>query len=144
MADQLFPTYEVPEIVVSGSRYDTEYRKAPKWDPDAGDFVLDGAGKIVEADGEEGYMIWCLKMSQTERFKCLSYPDELGVEMENAVYDDDHATVESMMKRTVTEALMVNPRTRNVDNFKFEWDGDTVYGTCTVTARDMDDFTLKF
>ena len=68
----------------------------------------------------------------------------LGVEMENAMFDDDHKTVESMMKRTITEAFMVNPRTLSVSDFEFEWDGDTVYGKCIVHAYDMDDFTLRF
>ncbi len=109
---------------------------------------MDAAHRIVESDGRNGYQIWCLKMSQTERFRCLSYRgcigDMLGVEMENATFDDDHKTVESMMKRTITEAFMVNPRTLSVSDFEFEWDGDTVYGKCIVHAYDMDDFTLRF
>ena len=118
------------------------------FDVKKGDFVMDAAHRIVESDGRNGYQIWCLKMSQTERFRCLAYRgcigDMLGVEMENATFDDDHKTVESMMKRTITEAFMVNPRTLSVSDFEFEWDGDTVYGKCIVHAYDMDDFTLKF
>lgn len=113
-----------------------------------GDFILDAAHRIVESDGMAGYRVWCLKISQTERFKCLAYRgnigDMLGVEMETATFDDDHKTVESMMRRTITEALMVNPRTNSVSDFEFEWDGDTVYGKCVIAAHDADSFTLKF
>lgn len=148
MADQLFPTYDIPTVSEQNSRYDREYKKSPMWDFEKGDFVMDAAHRIVESDGRTGYKIWCLKMSQTERFTCLAYRgsigDMLGVEMENATFDDDHKTVESMMRRTITEALMVNPRTISVSNFEFEWDSDTICGKCVIHAYDMDDFTLKF
>ncbi len=148
MAEQLFPTYDVPSVSEQGDRYDREYKRSPQWDIDKGDFVLDGTHRMVESDGRTGYQVWCLKMSQTERFQCLSYRgcigDQLGVEMENATFYDDHKTVESMMRRTITEALMVNPRTISVSDFEFEWDGDTINGKCTIKAYDMDDFTLKF
>ena len=64
--------------------------------------------------------------------------------MESALADDDHDTVESMMKRTITEALMANPRTIAVTGFSFAWNGDTVRGTCIVRAQEMDDFTVRF
>lgn len=148
MAEQLFPSIDVPAISNSGDTYDREYKRSPAWDPDTGDFVLDGSHKMIEASGAESFQVWCLKMSSTERFKCLAYcgpiGDQIGVEMDNAVYDDDHATVESMMRRTITEALMVNPRTIAVEDFSFFWEGDTVNGSCIVKAYQMDDFTLKF
>lgn len=148
MADQLFPTYDVPAVSEPDGRYDREYKRSPAWDIEKGDFVLDSAHRIVESDGREGYKVWCLKMSQTERFKCLAYRgsigDMLGVEMESATFDDDHGTVESMMRRTVMEALMANPRTVSVSDFSFEWDGDTIYGQCIVRAYEMNDFTLRF
>lgn len=148
MVNQLFPTYDIPSVNEQRDRYYRDYKRTPEWDVKKGDFVMDAAHRIVESDGRNGYQIWCLKMSQTERFRCLAYRgcigDMLGVEMENATFDDDHKTVESMMKRTITEAFMVNPRTLSVSDFEFEWDGDTVYGKCIVHAYDMDDFTLKF
>lgn len=144
MADRLFHVYDIPSVNTDGERYDKEYKRAPKWDPDIGDFVRDGSNRIVEADGQENYQVWCLKILQTERFACLSYEDEIGVEMENALADDDHDTVESMMKRTITEALMANPRTIAVTGFSFAWNGDTVRGTCIVRAQEMDDFTVRF
>ncbi len=148
MAEETIKAYDVPAVRQNGDRYDREYRRTPMWDVEKGDFVLDGTHKVAEDTGRHGYMMWCLKMSLTERFKCLAYcgsiGNQLGVEMEVATYDDDHAMVESMIKRTITEALMVNPRTIDVGGFEFEWEGDTISGSCTVHAHDMDDFTLKF
>ena len=143
MDEQLIPSTGGSSVSTEG-KYDREYRRSLRWDPVKGDFDLDGTGAITYADGYEGYRQWCLKISQTERFGCLAYPDEIGVEMDQAIALDDHAAVESMVRRTVTEALLTNPRTVAVTDFSFEWDGETVYGSCVVHAREMDDFTLRF
>ena len=37
-----------------------------RWDPAEGDFVRDGANRMVECDGREAYSIWCFKIAQTE------------------------------------------------------------------------------
>lgn len=139
MAEELFPVFDVPEIEEDEEEYDSEYKKSLKWDVATGDFVRDGANCIVECEGKEAYMIWCYKAAQTERYECLSYDDEIGTEMEDATYDDDEKTVESMMKRTLTEALMVNPRTEYVDNFEFTWNGNIVSCSFDVKGIDWED-----
>lgn len=139
MSQQLFPVVEIPEFTGKNTRYDTEYRRSVKWDPAAGDFVRDGANRMVECDGREAFAIWCYKTAQTERYRCLAYPGSIGVEMERAMEDDDEKTVESMVERTVTEALMVNPRTEDVLDFEFSWNGDTMHGTFTVKGVDWDE-----
>lgn len=127
MADELFPVVEVPEFSAENEEYDTEYRRSVRWDPAAGDFVRDGANRMVECDGKEAYAVWCFKIAQTERYQCLAYPDSIGTEMERALDNDDEKTVESMVQRTITEALMVNPRTEDVWDFNFSWDGDSMH-----------------
>lgn len=139
----LFPVFDVPEV--EEEEFDTEYKRSVKWDVDAGDFVREGSGRIAECDGMEAYMIWCYKASQTERYECLAYPDEIGVEMESATHDDDPKTVESMVRRTVTEALMANPRTESVENFSFSWEGGFMTGSCDVIGVGMEEaFHLLF
>lgn len=127
MSQSLFPVVEVPGFIPENTEYDTEYRRSIRWDPIAGDFVRDGANRIVECDGKEAYAIWCFKAAQTERYHCLAYPDSIGVEMVCALDDDDEETVESMVQRTITEALMVNPRTEEVLDFEFSWSGDNMH-----------------
>ena len=46
---------------------------------------------------------------------------------------DDESTVESMVQRAVTEALMANPRTEEVWDFSFSRDGDCLH--CTFKVR---------
>lgn len=127
MSQPLFPVVEVPEFIPEVARYDTEYRRSVRWDPEAGDFARDGSYRMVECDGREAFAIWCFKIAQTERYRCFAYPDSIGVEMERALSNDDEKTVESMVQRTITEALMVNPRTEDVLDFVFSWDADTMH-----------------
>lgn len=138
MSQSLFPVVQVPEFMSENAGYDTEYRRSARWDPAAGDFVRDGANRMVECDGREAYSIWCFKIAQTERYRCLAYPDSIGVEMERALDNDDEKTVESMVQRTITEALMVNPRTEDVLDFEFSWDGDNMHCRFKVKGAGWD------
>lgn len=127
MSEPFFPVVQVPEFTLENMGYDTEYRRSVRWDPTVGDFVRDGANRMVECDGREAYAMWCFKIAQTERSRCLAYPESIGVELERALENDEEDTVESMVQRTITEALMVNPRTEDVLDFEFSWDGDQMH-----------------
>lgn len=139
MSESLFPVVNVPEFIEENTQLDTQYKRSVKWDPVKGDFVRDGANRMVECDGREAFAIWCFKTAQTERYRCTSYPDFIGTEMERAMDDDDERVVESMVQRTVTDALMVNPRTEWVRNFVFSWDGDNMNCTFDVKGIDWDE-----
>lgn len=136
MAESLFPVFEVPEFIEDLNRYDTQYKRSVKWSPTKGDFVRDGAHRMIECDGKEAYAIWCYKIAQTERYCCMAYPDSIGTEMEKAMSDGDADIVKSMVQRTITEALMVNPRTEWVRNFVFDWNGDSM--TCTFEVKGIE------
>lgn len=139
MSQSLFPVVQVPEFTPENTGYDTQYRRSVKWDPVTGDFVRDGANRLVECDGREAFAVWCFKIAQTERYRCLAYPDSIGTEMERAMDNDDEETVESMVQRTITEALMVNPRTEDVWDFDFSWDGDHMHCTFKVKGAGWDE-----
>ena len=136
MSEALFPVVEVPEFLPENTKYDTGYKKSVRWDPEEGDFVRDGANRMVVCDGREAFAVWCFKIAQTERYRCLAYPDSIGTEMERALEDEDEKTVDSMVQRTITEALMVNPRTEDVWDFDFSWDGDQMH--CTFKVKGVD------
>lgn len=139
MSEPLFPVVDVPKFVSEKRNYDTSYRRSVKWDTVAGDFVRDGANRMIECSGTEAFAIWCFKVAQTERYRCLAYPNEIGVEMERAMNNDDEKTVESMVRRTITDALMVNPRTESVRDFEFTWNGDNMQCQFKVKGVDWDD-----
>ena len=150
MADELFPTFDVPDVDEEEEEYDAEYKRSIRWDPELGDFVRDSSNRLVECDGYEAYMIWCYKMVQTQRESHLAYTEvisgsDLGVEMEEISQEDDHDTVESMIERTMTEALEINPRTEYVGDFIFSWDGDDVHCRFVVKGIDWDEaIEIKF
>ncbi len=139
MAGTLFPVFEVPEFKEDSSEYDVQYKRSAKWDVQSGDFVRDGANRVAEGSGREAFMIWCYKTAQTERYACLAYPPEIGVEMEVAMEDDDEMTVESMVERTITDALLVNPRTEAVQDFEFSWNGDEMHCRFQVKGADWEE-----
>ena len=135
---------EVPTEEDGEEEYDTEYKRSMKWDQETGDFVRDSTGRIAEADGYEAFAVWCYKMVQTERDSHMAYMEtvagsDLGVETEEIAEEDDHETAESMLQRTYTEALLLNPRTESVSGFEFTWEGDTVYCTFQVKGTNWDE-----
>lgn len=139
MSEPLFPVVEVPDFISENTDYDIQYKRSVRWDPEKGDFARDGANRMVECDGREAFAIWCFKIAQTERYRCLAYPDSIGTEMERALDNDDEKTVESMVQRTIEDALMVNPRTEYVRDFVFTWDGDNMNCTFKVKGVDWDE-----
>lgn len=143
----LYPTYNLPSIAKGlAMPQKRAYKPAPKFDFKTGDFVRDGAGRIVMADGREAYMEWCLKQCATERNTRLAYSGKIGVEIEAAVLDSasDPAAVQSAIERTITEALMVHPATEYVRKFQFSWDGgDSLHVKFVVKGRDWEEETLE-
>ena len=138
MAENLLAVVPVPEFMEENATYDTKYKRTIKWDAKKGDFVQDGANRIMECSGEEGFMIWCFKMAQTERYSCLAYTSDIGVELENALAADNQKIVESIVERTITDALKVNPRTEYVRDFEFSWNADEIHCTFVVKGVGWD------
>ena len=143
----LYPTFNLPSIAPSlTAPQQREYKPAPKFDFETGDFVRDGAGRIVIAEGKEAYMEWCVKQCLTERNTRLAYSAKIGVEIDAAVKESksDPAAVQSAIERTITEALMVHPATEYVRQFQFAWEGsDSLHVSFVVKGRDFEEQTLE-
>jgi len=114
----LYPVFEVPELV---EQQQTEpapkYGKSWLFDFKKGDFVLDGAGRVVEADGHTAWVQWCIKTILTQRFAYVIYSSDYGTELEEAQKQPDRKAVEIELERAITEALLVDPRTEMVKDF---------------------------
>lgn len=147
MADEdmgLFPVVDMPDMDEDDEdEYDTDFHPSVAWDAEKGDFVVDSKHRIRQSDGYEAYKAWCLKMAQTERESCLAYEEDDGVELEDAMHEEDEGAVESAIEETIEEALMVNPRTESVGNFGFLWEKDTVSVSFTVTPIEWEEFRLE-
>ena len=123
----LYPVFDMPDLV---EQQQTEpapkYGKSWLFDFAKGDFVLDGAGRIMIADGYTAWAQWCVKTILTQRFAHVIYSFDYGTELEEALKQPSRKAVEAEMERAITEALLADPRTEMVKDFVFEWEGDTV------------------
>lgn len=135
----LFPVFDVPEIYTPTSPEEQKYKPSVYFDYALGDFRRDGANKIVVADGKEAWRQWCIKSAITERLVHLSYSSDIGTEIENALKQADTDAVESSLERTITEALMINPRTEYVRGFEFSWESDGVHCGFIIKGRDWEE-----
>lgn len=128
MSKNLFPTFEMPDInPLNNSGNQIKYGRSWYFDFETGDFVKDGGNHIKESDGHTAWIQWCIKTCLTERFAFLAYSDAIGVENEEVKQQPNRKASESVLERTITEALLADPRTDSVQNFSFKWSGDEVY-----------------
>lgn len=140
----LYPTFDLPKMTAPKGSKVTEYKGAPYFDFDVGDFVLDGAHRPTMANGKEAFCQWCLKVCATERRTRLAYSDSIGVEIQKAAKDcKDIAALQSAIERTITEAILVNPAAELVKNFSFQYDGDHLWVTFTVVSTPYGEETLR-
>lgn len=135
----LFPVFDVPEINITAPLEDQKYKPSVYFDFLLGDFRRDGANKLVAADGKEAYKQWCIKTVLTERMERLAYSSDIGAELHDALKQPDRMAVESAMERTITEALMVNPRTEYVRGFQFTWASDGLYCEFIVKGKEWEE-----
>ena len=129
----LYPVFEMPELIEQQqTQPEPEYPESYLFDFEKGDFERDAAGRIAVADGHQAWVQWCVKTVLTERFAYLAYSRNYGVEIEEALKQPTRALVEMEIERTITEALMTDPRTKLVRDFAFRWHADELYVSFTA------------
>ena len=138
----LYPVFAVPTANKSTVTERT-YKPCPMFDFSTGDFVRDGANRIVYADGKEAYVIWVEKVIRTQKNACLSYP-EIGIEGEEALSESSRAAVQTVLERTITEALLVHPATERVYDFLYKWHSDVLEISFSVKPRSWAAFDVTF
>lgn len=132
----LYPTINLPTLVSPRSQAtEKKYRLAPKFDFERGEFLFDGAGRIIIADGKETFEQWCLKTCMTARGSRLAYSDKIGTEFFSATKEPDPAAVRSAIIRTITETILVNPAAEYVKDFEFDGSGDELHVSFSVKGR---------
>lgn len=142
MNEPLFPVFDVPKTEYAKPER-AEYKPSMLFDYAKGDFVQNGMRDIAEADGKTAYIQWCRKIVLTERSAFLAYAEDIGTEMEDAMRQGDYDAVESALERTITEALMVNPRTERVHDFRFTRIAGGLQCAFIVKGRDIGEETIR-
>lgn len=134
MADTLYPVFDIPSVDAENTDEESSFKPAPLFDYDIGDFVRDGANRVVMVDGRDAYILWVLKVLKTQLGACLSYMG-VGVDHEAALAETSREAVQAAFERSISESLLVHPCTERVYDFVFEWDSDTIYMGFTVKPK---------
>lgn len=141
---QLFPTD--PSLTQPLARQPAAVSFPSSWrfDFEQGEFVTDASGKIPTVTDTDAYLQWAMKALSDVRYQNPAYDRSHGAETAALVRDNLPAgTLESELTRTVTEALMIDPRTKSVGDFSFVRQGSGLYVTCTITTVRDDQVTVK-
>ncbi|KHF35866.1 hypothetical protein CM49_01804 [Paenibacillus sp. P1XP2] len=85
------------------------------------------------ADEKEAWVLWCEKAIRTPRYRHLIYSRDYGSELEELIGSGNRAIQESEIRRMVSETLLADARTQNVDQFVFEWEGESCRFACRIT-----------
>lgn len=96
------------------------YPKGYQWDFTQGDLALDGAGRVVEVDGYTAWVLWCAKAVAVERYSYPIYSRQYGTEIEHTHGLINRGAAQAVIIRTISEALLHDPRTGRVINFSFD------------------------
>lgn len=127
----LYPTFEVPDIDLETADQES-FQKSYDFDFEVGEFVSDGGNKVQKSESYVAWAQWCIKAVQIERFSCLAYSSDVGIESEDIRRQDTREGSESVFEKTITEALKVHVNTESVQNFVFEWENGSIIGSFTI------------
>jgi len=145
MANRLFPVFDVPSAPAEETSQSAQYPPGPMWDAETGDFIMDGAGKLLYGSGKDAWVLWCVKTVLTQRWAHFGYNADAGIEADEAFKEPDRKAVESALERTITEALLADPlgRTTQVRDFAFQWGVDGLQVECVAVGTDGDTASVQ-
>lgn len=119
------------------------YRNGVAFDYENGDFKRDGKNKLMDCDGIESWRSWCINAMQTERYACLAYSTDFGIEWSKVFQAESQEEAESIATRQITECLLADPyqRTRFVESIEYDWTApDSV--EIHVSVQGIDDVSI--
>lgn len=86
--------------------------------------LLTRAGSTYLVEKDEALKIWIYHALKVSRYIYTAHSKDYGNELDSLVgYVMDRETMESEIKRYITEALMVLPYIQELGNFSFSYDG---------------------
>ena len=142
MAEQLYPVFEIPTLRAPDEALEKVFLPSPLFDFEIGDFVRDGANRIVMVDGRDAFILWVLKALKTQLGACRSYY-EFGIDVESCLMEPSRQAVESALERTITEGLLVNERVERVFNFDFVWEASDLYVSFYIKPKNWEAFDVS-
>ncbi len=132
--EQLFQVFRVPAAAPLAERVTPRFGTSWQFDFETGEFVVDGGGHVVEADGVTAWAQWCVKAMLCERFAYAIYGPNYGAEIERVHRSPNGEVARAEAERAITEALLADPdrRTLSVGAFVFEQGNDGLEVECEI------------
>lgn len=87
-----------------------------------------------------------MKILKTQRYSCLTYSDDIGIDMEAAFQAESREESENILRTEIKEALEADPygRTEVVESVEFHWqEEDSLIVTCNITGMDSSNITIN-
>lgn len=125
--ENLFPEDELEDDIDELEDDDDDepigYKIAPFFDSRLGEFMMNGSGQIIDADGVTAWQQWCENVIATDRYNHDSYTDDIGIDYDEIFQSNDQEEIETLLETEISEALECDPygRTQYVQNVEFEW-----------------------
>ncbi len=120
----LFPADDNLETVEvdNSNTYKYNLKKSYAFDFEKGEFITKPDGGVALVDDLKAYEQWCTKGLLTKRYSKDAYSDLYGNELHKLINSGlNRSAIQMEIERMVSEALMVHPRTKTVNNFTFDW-----------------------
>lgn len=142
----LYPDWMDDDIImIEPEDEETQEGYGYKYDYKNNRVITTTDGKTIRTDEHNSYLYWVYKVLMTERFACVAYSNDYGVEIE-AIIESDYSkpVAESEIARSITEALEIDERTKKVYDFSFKWEADkinihfhleSIYNTDTISVQ---------
>jgi hypothetical protein len=97
------------------------FPRAPLFDFELGDFVVNAAGQIVMTDGYTAWKQWCIKTLMTQMAAYAIYPRMHGMDISVIFRNRPRPVIESDLTHRIRYALTRTVRTVDVIDFSFDW-----------------------
>lgn len=134
------------EVYEDDVEEDIGYKIAPYFDSRLGEFLLNGNGQIITANGVEAWEQWCDIIMSTDRYNHEAYTDDIGIDYEAVIQADTIEEKELILETEISEALSVDPygRTVFVQSIEFEWINSTdVIVRIDIVGADNEIITIE-
>lgn len=130
-----YPAWDVENVMLGIEEEDLQDVESYKYSYEENQTVVTGSGKTVRSSPQEAYIFWVMKCVLTERYAHEAYDSDYGVEFLAIMREGyPRQIAESEIRRSVKEALLVDSRTINVTDFRFQWERDSCYITFKVES----------
>lgn len=108
----------------------TEYA----WDFVNDQFMFD-SGKHKTLIENEALEVWIYKTLKTERWRYLAYDNDYGIELEQFIGAYANSSDNSnIIEQYISEALLINPYIKSIDDIAATMDGDSLTYTISLTT----------